>query len=70
MNYGFWALLCEKIRDLIDPNLQFKNKPLPGDDPMQRKPVIDLAKAELCWEPKVTLSEGLNKTINYFKEVL
>ena len=62
--------LAEKVRDLIDPNLQFINKPLPGDDPLQRKPVIDLAKAELSWEPKVTLSEGLIKTINYFKSVL
>ena len=62
--------LAEKVRDLIDPNLQFINKPLPGDDPLQRKPVIDLAKAELSWEPKVTLSEGLIKTINYFKGVL
>ena len=62
--------LAEKVRDLIDPNLQFINKPLPGDDPLQRKPVIDLAKAELSWEPKVSLSEGLIKTINYFKGVL
>ena len=62
--------LAEKVRDLIDPNLQFINKPLPGDDPLQRKPVIDLAKAELSWEPKVALSEGLIKTINYFKGVL
>ena len=62
--------LAEKVRDLIDPNLQSINKPLPGDDPLQRKPVIDLAKAELSWEPKVPLSEGLIKTINYFKEVL
>ena len=62
--------LAEKVRDLIDPSLQFINKPLPGDDPLQRKPVIDLAKAELSWEPKVALSEGLIKTINYFKAVL
>ena len=62
--------LAEKVRDLIDPNLQFINKPLPGDDPLQRKPVIDLARAELSWEPKVTLSEGLIKTIKYFKSVL
>ena len=62
--------LAEKVRDFIDPNLKFINKPLPGDDPLQRKPVIDLAKAELSWEPKVSLSEGLIKTINYFKEVL
>ena len=62
--------LAEKVRELIDPNLKFINKPLPGDDPLQRKPVIDLAKAELSWEPSVSLSEGLIKTINYFKAVL
>ena len=62
--------LAEKVRELIDPNLKFINKPLPGDDPLQRKPVIDLAKAELSWEPSVSLSEGLIKTINYFKGVL
>jgi UDP-glucuronate decarboxylase len=34
---------------------------------MQRKPVIDLAKAELDWEPKIPLEEGLKKTIEYFR---
>ena len=62
--------LAEKIKELIDPNLKFINKPLPGDDLLQRKPVIDLAKTELSWEPLVNLSGGLIKTINYFKRVL
>ena len=39
-------------------------KPLPEDDPLQRKPDIALAKKELQWEPKIMLEEGLNKTIN------
>jgi UDP-glucuronate decarboxylase len=39
------------------------------DDPQQRKPVIDLAKEKLRWEPKVALSEGLDKTIEYFRSV-
>ena len=45
-------------------------KELPQDDPMQRKPVIELAKRELGWEPHIALEEGLRKTIEYFKEVL
>ena len=44
--------------------------PLPQDDPIQRKPVIDLAKQELSWEPVVPLEEGLVKTIDYFKRVV
>lgn len=45
-------------------------KPLPGDDPMQRKPVITLAKQRLGWEPTISLEEGLKKTITYFKTEL
>ena len=44
--------------------------PLPQDDPTQRKPVIDLAKKELGWEPSIPLEEGLKKTIEYFKSVI
>jgi UDP-glucuronate decarboxylase len=44
---------------------------LPTDDPIQRKPDITLARKNLNgWEPKVSLEEGLNKTINYFKSLL
>ena len=39
------------------------------DDPQQRKPDITLAKAQLNWEPKIALSEGLDKTIEYFRSV-
>jgi UDP-glucuronate decarboxylase len=45
-------------------------KPLPQDDPKQRRPDITLAQAKLGWEPKVPLSEGLKKTIAYFDGVL
>ena len=44
-------------------------KPLPSDDPKQRKPDITLAKKWLNWEPKVPLSEGLGKTIEYFRSL-
>ena len=43
-------------------------RPLPGDDPKQRRPDISLAKELLGWEPKVPLAEGFAKTIEYFKE--
>ncbi|MEO8202901.1 MAG: UDP-glucuronic acid decarboxylase family protein [Betaproteobacteria bacterium] len=41
--------------------------PLPGDDPMQRKPHIGLAQAVLGWAPKVALEEGLRRTVAYFR---
>ena len=43
-------------------------RPLPGDDPKQRRPDISLAKELLGWEPKVPLAEGFAKTIEYFRE--
>lgn len=46
------------------------HKPLPSDDPTQRKPVIELAKKELDWEPTIMLDEGLERTIEYFKTVV
>ncbi|MEA4857772.1 MAG: UDP-glucuronic acid decarboxylase family protein [Solidesulfovibrio sp.] len=45
-------------------------RPLPQDDPKQRRPDITLAKAKLGWEPKVPLTEGLKKTIAFFDEFL
>lgn len=44
-------------------------KPLPADDPKQRRPDITLAKKLLNWEPKVPLEDGLKKTIEYFKGI-
>ena len=60
--------LAELVRKKINPNLQLIQKPLPEDDPMQRKPVIELAKAELEWEPRIDLQNGLENTIRWFKE--
>ena len=45
-------------------------EPLPGDDPRQRRPDISLAREKLGWEPRVTLQDGLKKTIAYFEEQL
>jgi UDP-glucuronate decarboxylase len=44
------------------------HKPLPQDDPKQRKPDIAKAKKILKWEPKVPLAEGMEKTIAYFSQ--
>lgn len=44
--------------------------PLPGDDPRQRRPDISLAKSVIQWEPAVSLSEGLDRTIDYFRSSL
>lgn len=61
--------LAEKIIQLTGSPSKIIFKPLPEDDPLQRQPVIDLAKKELDWQPHIQLEEGLNKTIAYFKEV-
>jgi UDP-glucuronate decarboxylase len=45
-------------------------KPLPSDDPMQRRPDISLATAKLGWTPTIALRAGLEKTIAYFEALL
>ena len=45
-------------------------KPLPQDDPLQRKPDISLAREALTWKPKIELQEGLSRTVEYFRDVL
>lgn len=47
-----------------------KNYSLSQGDSTQRKPVIDLAKKELDWEPTIALDEGLDRTIEYFRGVV
>ena len=44
--------LAELVRDRINPDLSLIENPLPEDDPLQRKPVIELAMKELNWRPK------------------
>jgi len=62
--------LAEKIVALTESRSQIAFKPLPQDDPLQRRPDIALAKKRLDWEPKIKLEEGLEKTISYFKNIL
>jgi UDP-glucuronate decarboxylase len=63
--------LADKVLKLIpNSNSKIIYKPLPVDDPLQRKPDISLAKSKLDWEPKVSLEEGLLKVIEYFRNIL
>ena len=62
--------LAQKVIEFTGSKSKIVYQPLPSDDPLQRKPVIDLAKKHLDWEPHIALDEGLKKTIDYFKRVL
>ena len=59
--------LAEKIIELTNSKSQIVFAPLPEDDPKQRQPLIELAKTELNWQPKIELEEGLKRTIEYFE---
>lgn len=61
--------LAEIVIELTGAKSKIVYRPALEDDPTQRKPVIDLAKAKLGWEPTVPLREGLAKTIAYFKSI-
>ena len=62
--------LAEVVVELTGSCSKLVYKPLPSDDPMQRRPVIDLVRKELNWEPKIRLRDGLIKTIEYFRSVM
>jgi len=62
--------LAEKVIELTGSKSELVYKPLPSDDPTQRRPDITLAKEKLGWEPRVQLEEGLKKTIPYFEGLL
>lgn len=62
--------LAEKIIALTGSKSEMVFKPLPPDDPKQRRPLIDLAKEKLGWVPRISLEEGLKRTIAYFEELL
>lgn len=58
--------LANKIKRKTGTKSEITFKPLPGDDPKRRRPDISKAKKLLGWEPKITIDEGLNKTIAYY----
>jgi len=64
----------KQLAELVIEKTGCKSKlvymPLPSDDPLQRKPVIETAKRELEWEPTIPLDKGLDKTIEYFRSII
>lgn len=62
--------LANLVIELTNSKSKLSFMPLPQDDPLQRKPIIELAKNELSWEPKIALKEGLISTIDYFSKTI
>ena len=62
--------LAELVIELTGTKSKIMYQPATQDDPQQRQPVIDKAKAILNWEPTIQLREGLEKTIEYFREIV
>ena len=62
--------LAKKIIEKTNSHSKIINCPLPQDDPTQRRPNISLAKEKLDWKPKIMLDEGLDKTIEYYKNII
>jgi len=61
--------LAQKVVAMTGSRSRIEYRPLPADDPLQRKPDIAKAKAALGWEPTTPLDEGLKRTIAYFKSL-
>jgi UDP-glucuronate decarboxylase len=61
--------LAELVLEITGAKSKLIHNPLPQDDPTRRRPDITLAKKHLKWEPKITLREGLTKTIDWFKSI-
>ena len=62
--------LAERVIELTNSKSEIVFEPLPADDPKQRQPDITLAREVLGWEPRVSLEEGLKKTIDFFDDLL
>ena len=62
--------LAEKVIAETGSRSRIVFRPLPADDPRMRRPDISLARKELGWEPKISLDDGLRKTVDYFKGAL
>ncbi len=61
--------LAEKVIEMTGSKSEIVNRPLPQDDPMQRKPNISLATEKLGWTPTIELEQGLARTVAYFQSI-
>jgi UDP-glucuronate decarboxylase len=59
--------LAERVLALTGSTSRVEHHPLPADDPQRRRPDIDLARTELRWQPRTSLDDGLQRTIDYFR---
>ena len=62
--------LAQKVIEITGSRSKIVFRPLPQDDPLQRRPDISLAKEKLKWQPVVSLEKGLKRTVEYFEEVI
>ena len=62
--------LAQKVIELTGSTSKIVHKPLPADDPKQRRPDIHRAKIVLNWEPTIPLEQGLKQTIDYFRNIV
>ncbi len=62
--------LVGALGEVVGRKLKVEHRPLPGDDPVRRRPDTTRAKDRLGWQPKVSLHEGLKKTVDYFREIV
>jgi UDP-glucuronate decarboxylase len=62
--------LAQMVIDLTGSSSQLAFHPLPQDDPQQRQPNIELARQLIDWSPRIELQQGLQRTIDYFREIL
>ncbi|KAI8610129.1 hypothetical protein BC830DRAFT_1172957 [Chytriomyces sp. MP71] len=64
------AEFAESIRDLVNPSATIADFPMPSDDPKKRKPDITRAKEVLGWEPRFSVKQGVEETVEYFKGMI
>ncbi len=62
--------LAEEVLRIVGGRSTIEYRPLPVDDPKQRQPDIEKARSVLGWEPRVALADGLERTVEYFRETL
>ena len=62
--------LAHEVAKTVGKDISVTNMPLPEDDPKQRQPNIERARKLLDWSPKIPLSEGLKKTVEYFAKTI